>query len=128
MPKIGLIDLKDLFIEVDNQDIDELPDEFRIYYGTAWFNKIPKQENYNVRFSNNLLCEGVHAQPSAFIPKLFIEQSSYTRFNELNFVKLVSKIPKKVFILTESGPFLKGGKYINIWLEGLEYIEYRNLK
>jgi len=127
MPNIGLINLKDLFVKIDNQNINELPDEYRIYYGTAWFNKLNDQENYQVRFANNLSCYEVSSPPTVFIPKSYITESSYSKFNEKKFEKLVSNIPRMVLILSESGPFLKDEKYINIWLEGLEYIEYRSL-
>ena len=52
LPDIGVINIKDLFVEINGQNISELDDELRIYFGKAWFNK--KENGYSIVFDQTL--------------------------------------------------------------------------
>lgn len=122
LPDVGLLDIKDLFVEVNTQELSSFPDEYRIYYGKAWINEVEK--GYQIRFANSLKIEGLETRPSFFIANTLVENSSLGKFKATTLGKLANKLPKQVFILSETGPHLKE-PYINFRLEGLEYMDYR---
>lgn len=39
--------------------------------------------------------------------------------------KVATKTSKQVFLLSETGPYLKDHKYINFWCEAPNYMDYR---
>ncbi|MBJ7221475.1 MULTISPECIES: hypothetical protein [unclassified Brenneria] len=123
LPGVGTLPINDLFIEIAGQDISTFDDEYRIYYGTAWINKVEK--GFSVRFANTLKHGELVARPSFFIPLADTENATYGKFKVATLNKLANKLPKTVFILCETGPNLKENKYINFWLDGLEYMDYR---
>ncbi|MCL1123410.1 hypothetical protein [Shewanella surugensis] len=122
LPGIGSMPIQDLFVEVDGQKVESLVDEFRVYFGKAWFNKY--ETGYSVVFENKLNHEDLAVRPSFFIPNSLIAETAYRLFQEKKLNKQVDKKPKLVFIASETGPYCKD-KYINFWLEGFEYLEYR---
>ncbi|WP_282167116.1 hypothetical protein [Shewanella japonica] len=122
LPEIGTMPIQELFVEIDGQKIESFADEFRIYFGKAWFNK--HEAGYSVVFANRLEHDENVVRPSFFIPNSLIEETSYRLFQEKKLNGLLDKKPRLVFIASETGPFCKD-KYINFWLEGLEYLEYR---
>ena len=124
LPEIGVININDLFIEINGQDLSDFEDEFRVYYGKAWFNK--KESGYSIVFEKTLTLDGITKRPSTYIPIDMIEASGFKRFNLNTLEKISDSKPKMVFLLSELGPRVKNG-YINIWCEGLEYLDYRLL-
>ncbi|UYO93944.1 hypothetical protein [Pollutimonas sp. M17] len=125
LPRAGTLPIKDLFVELDAQEISNFEDEYRIYYGKAWINKNDK--GYVIRFVNTLKYGELETRPTFFVPQDMIEQTSYTKFRSSVLDKLTDKLPKNLFILSETGPYFKD-RYINFWLEGLEYMDYRDLQ
>ncbi len=122
----GLIELKDLFIEIDNQSIDDFSDEFRIYYGKAWINKNDK--GYSVRFCNHLRYKNLDTSPSFFISNDLIDQDIYKKFSHEKLEKIANSKPKQIFLASQLGPYKSyKGEFINFKLEGLEYLDYRVL-
>ena len=122
LPEIGLIDIKYFFVEINGQDLSDLEDEYRIYYGKAWFNK--KENGYSIVFDKKLISGDVVKRPSSYMPIDKLEESGFRRFNANILEKISDGKPKIVFLLSETGPRLRDG-YINIWCEGPEYLEYR---
>ncbi len=122
LPQIGTMPIQDLFVEVDGQKVESFVDEFRVYFGKAWFNKY--EAGYSVVFANKLEHEGEAVRPSFFIPNSLVEETTYRLFQEKKLNEQVDKKPRLVFIASETGPYCKK-QYINFWLEGLEYLEYR---
>jgi hypothetical protein len=122
LPEIGVIDIKDLFVEINGQDLSELEDEFRIYYGKAWFNK--KEGGYSIVFDNTLTANEITKRPSTYMPIDKLDASGFKRFNLSTLEKVADGKPKLVFLLSETGPRVKH-EYINIWCEGPEYLDYR---
>jgi hypothetical protein len=120
----GFIELKDLFVKIDNQSIDDFPDEFRVYYGKAWINK--NEKGYSVRFDNKLQHEDLVVAPSFFIPNDFIDETTYQKFSLKKLDQLANKKPKSVFLVSSIGPYKNyKAPYINFRLEGFEYLDYR---
>lgn len=122
-----LINLQDLFIEIKGQDISVLPDEPRIYYGKAWFNK--KETGFAVNFANNLACSALNliVRPSFFIGDSVIEATTYKKFSHEILEKLSDNRPKTVFIWSGASPRpSKNDQYINFYLGGFEYMDYRS--
>jgi len=118
----SLIDVNDLFVEINGQDLSDLEDEYRIYYGKSWFNK--KESGYSIVFDNKLTSGGSAKRPSTYMPIDKLEESGFKRFNINALEKMTDGKPKMVFLLSETGPRLRNG-YINIWCEGPEYLDYR---
>lgn len=123
LPEIGVIDIKDLFVEINGQNLSEFEDEFRIYYGKAWFNK--KENGYSIVFANTLTSANITKRPSIYMPLEKLVQSGFKRFKVNELEKLSDKRPKTVFILSQAGPQVRNG-YINLWCEGPEYLDYRS--
>lgn len=123
IPEVGILPIEDLFIEINGQDISNFNDEFRVYYGLAWINKVDK--GFSVKFANKLINGNLQIRPSFFIALSVIENSAYAKFNLETLNKLCNKSLKQVFILSETGPRPKENEYLNFWLEGLEYMDYR---
>lgn len=126
LPKTGLISLRNLFIEIDGQQLGDFEDGMRIYYGRARLNKSPNDNGFSVRFANVLRHEELSVRPSFFISNELIRQSGYRKFQQATLEALVTSKSVDIYILSAVGPYLhKSGKYINFKLEGLEYLEYR---
>ena len=125
IPKVGtLLPIEEFFIEINGQDIHDFDDEYRIYFGLAWFNKIDGK-GFVVRFDNKLKYSELEVRPSFFISLSTIGNSPYAKFSLENMNNLCDKYPKRVFILCETSPNVKDNKYINFWLDGLQYMDYR---
>lgn len=123
LPGTGTLPIQDLFIELNGQEISDFEDEYRVYHGKAWINKHDK--GYVVRFTNSLKHSGLETQPTFFIPQELVEQAPYKKFSSFMLDKHADKYPKHIFILSETAPYSKD-RYINFWLDGLEYMDYRN--
>lgn len=124
LPEIGTMPIQDLFVEIDGQNLNGFVDEFRIYYGKAWFNECAT--GFRVVFANKLHFEDVTTRPCFFISSNLIAETSYRLFQEKKLNEQIDKKPRLVFIASEVSPHCKG-KYINFKLEELEYLEYRSL-
>lgn len=124
LPGKGTINIKNLFIEVNGQNLKNLTDHFRIYFGKAWFNK--KENGYSIVFDKTLRSNKLAKRPSTYISKKKLEESGFLRFNISTLEKISDGKPKMVFILCETIPRIKNG-YINFWCEGPEYLDYRPL-
>ena len=122
LPEVGVIDIKDLFVEINGQDLSEIEDEFRIYYGNAWFNK--KDGYYSISFANTLTSGKLTKRPSIYLSLEKVAKSGFKRFKLKELEKTDDGKPKMVFLLSETGPRVKN-EYINIWCEGPEYLDYR---
>ena len=122
LPEIGVIDINDLFVEVNGQNLADFEDEFRVYYGKAWLNK--KDNGYSIVFDKKLTLDGINKRPSTYMPVDKLEASGFKRFNLNTLEKIADDKPKVFFLLSETGPRVRNG-YINIWCEGPEYLDYR---
>lgn len=122
LPEIGVINIRDFFVAINGQDLSELEDEFRIYYGKAWFNK--KENGYSIVFDKTLTSADITKRPSTYMPLEKLIESGFKRFKVSELEKLADKKPKTVFILSQAGPQVRNG-YINFWCEGPEYLDYR---
>ncbi|WP_086930575.1 hypothetical protein [Agarilytica rhodophyticola] len=125
LPETGLIDLNNLFIEINGQNLADFEDEFRIYYGKAWFNK--KEHGYSIVFDKTLTSGDIIKRPSTYIPISKLEVSGFKRFNLDTLERTADNKPKMVFLISETGPRVKDG-HINIWCESPEYLDYRLLE
>ncbi|CAH0992216.1 hypothetical protein SIN8267_02332 [Sinobacterium norvegicum] len=122
LPEVGVIDIRDLFVEINGQDLTELEDEFRIYYGKGWIKK--RKGGYGFVFANKLKFGELESQPSTYMSDSQIEDGSFKRFKQSTLDKLANNYPKKIFLLSETTPY-PNGDFINIWCEGPEYLDYR---
>lgn len=126
LPGSGVFSLRDLFIEIDGQQISEFEDDMRIYYGKARINKSPNSNGFSVRFTNVLQYGELSIRPSFFISNSLIEQCGYKKFQQAALEALATRNPIDIYLLSAVGPYLhKSGEYINFRLEGFDYLEYR---
>ena len=122
LPNNDKIDIKDLFVEINGQNLSEFKNEIRIYFGKAWFNQ--KESGYSVVFDKTLTSAETTKQPSTFLPLAKLVESGFVRFNLNTLQKISDEKPKMTFLLSKTAPCVKKG-YINIWCEGPEYLDYR---
>ncbi len=111
-------DIKELFIEINGQDISEFPEEVRVYYGKAWFNK--KENGYSIVFDNTLTSADITKRPSTYMP---LEQLVESGFKVSELEKLADNYPKTVFLLC-SKPYVNQKTYINFNFEGLVEVRF----
>lgn len=120
------ISLRDLFINIREQDIDELDDELRIYYGLGWVNE--KKDGYVIKFRDRFKYREQLYQPSFFIPRRYIENNSTVMFSVVRFNELHSTTSlKKFYIAAELPPKPKevlNKVYLNFYLEDLGHFFY----
>lgn len=122
LPEIGVIDINDLFVEINGQNLAVLEDEWRVYYGKAWFNR--RDSGYSIVFEKTLTSNEITRRPSTYMSVDKLEESGFKRFRLNVLEKIADNKPKMVFVLSETGPRISNG-YINIWCEGPEYLDYR---
>lgn len=124
--------LKDAFVHIDGQKLSDFEQNcWRIFYGKAWINKLLNGD-YKIVFDSPLYdssLEKGQVRPSFFIPKQWIDDSSYQKFSSPKMDELVTKKwPRTVFILADVPALNHSQKYINFMLEGLPYLEMLYLK
>ena len=123
LPKIGSINIQDLFVEINGQEISDFLDEWRIYYCKAWFNK--RDNGYSVQFNKELTAGQITKKPSFYISNISLQNSGFVKFNQQNIQEIANNIPKQVFIMSEIAPYLKDNRFINIWCEAPHFMDYR---
>lgn len=122
LPGMGAVDIREVFVEINGQNIAQLECEWRIYYGKAWFNK--KENGYSIVFDRKLTAGDVTRRPATYMPIAALEASGFKRFRLNTLNEIADGKPRMVFLLSETGPRVSNG-YINIWCEGPEYLDYR---
>lgn len=128
----GRIHIKELFVPISiRQDISLLPDEPKIYYGTAWINKI--KDFFQVKFQSNISSGELKCKPTFFIPASLIDdESNLVRTSRINLDKLSSSkpaTPLDMFIFSIAPPVKSNkGDYINFFLSDMAHIYFRQKK
>ncbi|WP_338517456.1 hypothetical protein [Alteromonas gracilis] len=127
LPGSDSIRLSDLFIKVDEQDISCLEDDYRIYFGKAFFNKRNDGNGFFVRFDKPLQSGELIKRPTFFISNEAIEACVLNKFELAKLERLADRKPKNIFILTDTAPVPNPtGEFINFNLEALHYMDYRD--
>ncbi|EKO3677908.1 hypothetical protein M3912_003124 [Vibrio metschnikovii] len=125
LPVQESISIKDFFIKVNEQNIDDFVDEYRIYYGKAWFNKRQGGDGFIVRFANKLSAGDINKQPTFFITSEIIEKCNLKKFKAEHLGRLCDSKPRQVYILTSVAPVVSKSGYINFHLEALHFMDQR---
>lgn len=129
--KIGKdkISYKDLFIGIYNQSFENLPDEKRIYWGLAYYNRNENIHTYNLRFEKEFSLESQNIRPSIFISDIQLQQYHSSILEKR--IKFISQMPKpKAFVFVYGTPVLnqKDDKvYINFKVDNLDLIDIKDL-
>lgn len=123
----GRLHLRDFFINVnDSKDINEYPDEPRVYFGKAWLNR--KEDYYLVRFDSEMRAGETRCKPTFFIPARLVDQSEYRRTSREKLDEIAMAAPSKplyLFIFSELPPVKSNkGDYINFKLDDLTHLYY----
>ncbi|MBF7690861.1 hypothetical protein [Acinetobacter pollinis] len=117
--------LNDLFINFETeQNIEDLPDEPKIYYGKAWIN--PARGGYSIKFIQKMRYKEELLFVSFYISEYKLKDlSKNSRFSSTKFDAFIErKKPLKVYIYSELPPDLKNEKYLNFYLKDLSYLVY----
>lgn len=121
----GKLSLRDFFIKVsDRQDLNEYPDEPRVFFGKAWINRT--NDYFLIRFDSEMRAGELRCKPTFFIPARLVANSPHQRTSrdKLEKIALESK-PLYVFIFSELPPVKSNnGEYINFKLDDLTYLYY----
>lgn len=126
------IHIRDLFVNMDEvTNIEELEEEPRIYYGTAWVN--PQPNGIKFTFSQKVQLDELIQKPSLMLFSNKIQNEAENgRFSEktlkkLSEMKTKNNKPKPitVYIFSQLPPQLsKNGNFINFYAKELTYIYY----
>lgn len=118
------LSIEDLFIEIDEQDLEDLPNKLRIYYGYAWLNK---SKEFHFKFRNTLTSGKLNINPRVFISSEAVKKTSWQKFekNALESLTESTKPNKLVFIASKSPPRFAKGRFINFNCPDLHHIDYR---
>lgn len=126
LPGQDSITINDLFVPVGNQNIADFIDEYRIYYGKAFFNKAKNGKGYIVRFAKPLKINEREILPTFFITNELMDECSLKKFKKSELDKISDGRPRVVYLLSEVSPVLNWSEeYINFQLEALHYMDYR---
>tara|TARA_R110001583_G_scaffold10719_2_gene49380 strand:- start:9217 stop:10107 length:891 start_codon:yes stop_codon:yes gene_type:complete len=126
LPGQDSIPINDLFVPIDKQDIGDFIDEYRIYYGKAFFNKAKNGQGYIVRFATPLKTNEREILPTFFITNELMDKCSLKKFKKSELDKLSDGKPRTVYLLSEVSPVLNWSEdYINFQLEALHYMDCR---
>lgn len=126
------IHIRDLFVNIDEvTNIEELEEEPRIYYGTAWVN--PQPNGIKFTFSQKVQLDELIQKPSLMLFSNKIQNEAENgRFSEKTLkqiaeMKTKNNKPKPitVYIFSQLPPQLsKNGKFINFYAKELTYVYY----
>lgn len=127
LPCRDSIPLSKLFINIDGQDIGDFEDDYRIYFGKAFFNKRVDGKGFFVRFDKLLKSGDLVKRPTFFISNEALEKCELNKFELAKLERLADRKPKNVFVLSDVAPAPNPtGEYINFSLEDLHYMDYRD--
>lgn len=126
------IHIRDLFINIDEvKNINDLDEEPKIYYGTAWVN--PRKNGIKLTFNNKVQLDELIQQPSLMLFNSKIKDEPLNgKFSEKTLLQLSERrtknnkpIPITVYIFSQLPPQLsKNGDFINFYAKELTYIYY----
>ena len=126
------IHIRDLFVNMDEvTNIEDLEEEPKIYYGTAWIN--PKPNGIQFTFSKKVQLDELNQNPSLMLyTNKIANEAENGRFSEKTLKQLAARRTKNnkpqpitVYIFSQLPPQLsKNGKFINFYAKELTYIYY----
>ena len=126
------IHIRDLFVNMDEvTNIEDLEEEPKIYYGTAWIN--PKSNGVQFTFSKKVQLDELNQNPSLMLyTNKIVNEAENGRFSEKTLKQLSARRTKNnkpqpitVYIFSQLPPQLsKNGKFINFYAKELTYIYY----
>ncbi|GEM77556.1 hypothetical protein [Vibrio sagamiensis] len=116
-----------LFKGVFNQNIENLPNENKVYWGVANINYIAEKKLYHVKFKSEMKHGGTAINPSFFITEKQIQDYPVRNLVIKRLTKIAQSHNKQAFIFLYSKPYGQGKHYINFKLESLDYLEIRYL-
>lgn len=126
------IHIRDLFVNMDDvTNIEDLEEEPRIYYGTAWVN--PKPNGIQFTLSKKVQLDELNQNPSLMLyTNKISNEAENGRFSEKILKQLAEKKTKNnrskpitLYIFSQLPPQLsKNGKFINFYAKELTYIYY----
>lgn len=127
------IHINNLFVNLDEiEDLTDLDEELRIYYGTTWIKSNPTGIKFI--FKKPLKLNNLVQRPSLMLFSNKIkDEPTNGRFSENTLINLASRktknnkdAPVTLFILSELPPQLsKCGKFINFYIKSLGYVYYK---
>lgn len=122
------ISYKELFKGVFHQELDELPDQNRIYWGTAFIDRIESIPGYKIKFCSQFDYYEESINPSFIISDSDIEDYKVKKLLKLR-LETINKMEKPIGLVFVYGtPYCiekKGNTYINFSLRNLDFIEIR---
>lgn len=126
------IHIRDLFVNMDDvTNIEDLEEEPKIYYGTAWIN--PKPNGIQFTLSKKVQLDELNQNPSLMLyTNKIVNEAENGRFSEKTLKQLAARRTKNnkpqpitVYIFSQLPPQLsKNGKFINFYAKELTYIYY----
>lgn len=128
--KIGeeQISYKELFIGIFDQNLENLPSKPRIYWGSAFLDKVESKNLFTVRFSNDLKYNNLKLRPSFLLHEDLIKMSKSKLIKKR--IQLFADIqPHLALVFIYGMPYInqKGNKtYINFKLENLDLLDVRD--
>ncbi|NOR45297.1 MAG: hypothetical protein GQ534_06885 [Candidatus Delongbacteria bacterium] len=122
------ITYKELFKGVFHQELDELPDQNRIYWGTAFIDRIESIPGYKIKFCSQFDYYEESINPSFIISDSDIEDYKVKKLLKLR-LKTINELKTPIGLVFIYGiPYQKeskGNLYINFSLRNLDYLEIR---
>ncbi|EME3968330.1 hypothetical protein VYH29_000374 [Vibrio fluvialis] len=126
LPNVGVVKLQDLFVEVDGNQLGDFEDEFRVYFAEAYINKRANGD-FSVNFAAHVKDGEEEKKLSFLITDEVVERYPFKKYQRSALEKLSNKYRKKIYILSETGPFInnRNNEYANFWIESLMFMECR---
>lgn len=126
------ISYRNMFVEVNNQEISALSKYPRIYYGEATIIKA-RTNDYRIQFINRINHEGKSYNPEIYIHETVIEKHYMKGYWKVLLDEILSSRGKVLFFVYSKPSFNESIKnnttttYLNFKINSLDYLEFRNL-
>jgi len=121
--KTAKLSYAEMFIEVNSQSIDDLPDYLRFYWGTARL--YSKKNHYYILFNNCLILDGEKIRPSIFVKHQAIEEAFCRQLTEKKFQDLSGSYIYCFIYVKPKINSSNGKNYINFSANNLDYLEIK---
>ena len=122
------ITYKELFKGVYHQELDELPDQNRIYWGTAFIDRLESIPGYKIKFCSQFDYYAESINPSFIISDSDIEDYKVKKLLKLRLKTINEEKTPIGLVFIYGTPYHKesnGNSYINFSLRNLDFIEIR---
>ncbi|AFL99271.1 hypothetical protein Desde_0826 [Desulfitobacterium dehalogenans ATCC 51507] len=119
------VSYKEMFVKIDNNELDKLSKYPRIYFGEATVYR-KNNSDFVVRFASSIIDADVKYKPSLYISNEMINSYYWKHKLQTCLNELASNREKQVLVFVYSKPYKKD-RFLNFYIDTLDLIDFRYL-